>query len=384
MFPIITLSGTPYTRGQHYGQQAAPQIRRSIASYALLFAHDRGLNWDEAQHLATNYVPILQEHAAPLLEEMQGIADGAGVQLLEIVALNARTELLAGSFYHQSDNYPAAQAYNVAHHVPQIPAMQQRSECTTVAALPTATHARSTLLAQTWDWVKMQRDACVVLQIKPLNASEPMIVTLTEAGIVGKIGLNSAGLGVCLNILSSVDDGSRVALPIHVLLRMAMTYPDVPSALALLRGVRGAASSAITLADASGQACSIEITPSATSVIQPQDGVLAHTNHCLADAPRTTMTPILPSSSTEPRYYRANDLLRHHHGQLDVSTLMAILRDEHNAPLCICRTADATLHPADQVETVAAVVMDLPQHTFYLAPDRPCATDFVAITIPPA
>lgn len=384
MFPIITLTGTPYARGQQYGKQAAAQIRHSIASYALLFAHDRGIHWDDAQQLAANYVPILQQHAAPLLEEMQGIADAAGVHLLEIVALNARTELLAGSFYHQSENYPAAQAYNVAHNVPQIPAMQQRTECTTVAAQPTATRTRSTLLAQTWDWVKMQRDACVVLQIKPANPGDLTIVTLTEAGIVGKIGLNSAGLGVCLNILSSTDDGSRVALPIHVLLRMAMAHPDVASALALLHDVRGAASSCITLADAEGHACCVEITPSATAIIQPHDGVLAHTNHCLADAPRLHMTPLLPASSSEPRYYRASALLRQHHGQLDAPTLMLLLRDEQDAPLCICRTSDDSLHPADQVETVAAVVLDLAQRVMHLAPDRPCATDFVALAMPTA
>lgn len=384
MFPIITLTGPPYQRGQQYAQQAAPQITHSIASYALLFAHDRGLAWAAAQHLAATYVPILAERAPHLLEEMRGIADTLNVHLNEIVALNARTELLAGDFYSRSPNYAAAQAANIQQGVPQIPNLPQRTprtECTTVVALPDATRIGNTLLAQTWDWVKIQRAACVVLRIIPETSTQPTILTLTEAGIVGKIGLNSSGLGVALNILSSLDDGEQPDLPIHVLLRLVMEHQSVASALELLRTQRGAASSCITLADADGQAACVELTPQTTQVIAPEDSLLAHTNHCLTDATRANMRPVALVSSTEPRYDRAVALLQQQHGQIDVDTMMDLLRDEYDAPRCICRTADPSLHPADQVETVAAVVMDVPQHMMYIAADRPCATDFVPVLV---
>ena len=59
--------------------------------------------------------------------------------------------------------------------------------------------------------------------------------TLTEAGILGKIGLNDAGLGVCLNLLSTTADGGRDGTPIHVLLRqMLQSCRSVDDAIELL------------------------------------------------------------------------------------------------------------------------------------------------------
>jgi isopenicillin-N N-acyltransferase-like protein len=57
-FPSLTLTGSPYQRGWRYGSQAAAQIRHSIASYALLFAHDCGFDWAAAQARAQPYVPV--------------------------------------------------------------------------------------------------------------------------------------------------------------------------------------------------------------------------------------------------------------------------------------------------------------------------------------
>jgi isopenicillin-N N-acyltransferase-like protein len=60
LFPQIILSGAPYERGRHYGTQAVPQIRRSIASYALLFAYECGFDWQAAQEQARAYLPVLE------------------------------------------------------------------------------------------------------------------------------------------------------------------------------------------------------------------------------------------------------------------------------------------------------------------------------------
>ncbi len=51
------------------------------------------------------------------------------------------------------------------------------------------------------------------------------ILQLTELGIIGKVGFNSKGIGVCLNIL--VGKQSPVAVPIHVLIRAALDEDDL-------------------------------------------------------------------------------------------------------------------------------------------------------------
>src|SRR5512146_2434392 len=96
MFPEVSVAGAPYERGRAYGEAVAPLVRHSIASYARLFACRRGLDWAGSQAEAMRFAPLLAEVAPDLLEEMRGIADGAGRALPEIVALNVRTELMAG------------------------------------------------------------------------------------------------------------------------------------------------------------------------------------------------------------------------------------------------------------------------------------------------
>ena len=55
------------------------------------------------------------------------------------------------------------------------------------------------LLAQNWDW-HPDLSASTVIWI--VEHDDSWFATLTEAGILAKIGLNDAGLGVCLNILA--------------------------------------------------------------------------------------------------------------------------------------------------------------------------------------
>lgn len=373
MFPEITLSGTAYERGQHYGAQTAPLIRHSIASYARLFAYRRGVDWAAICEQAGAFMPVLREHAPDLLEEMRGIADGSGESFAAILALNARTELLnvprTGTAHPE---YDTAMARNRAASVPD------HGECTTVAALPAATGG-PTILAQNWDWTGDQRAACVVLRIH--QPGLPDVLTLTEAGIVAKIGLNSAGVAVNLNILSSRNDGQHPGVPVHVLLRLALHQRSAAAARAMIERSPAGASSCISLADAGGHVVAMEITPDGTAAIEPVDGILVHTNHCVATSTQACETPIDPISSTVPRYSRAETLLRAEYGHIGTETVAAILRDHDGGVNAICRHPSAALHPSDRVESVCGVILDVSARTMYLAPDIPCQSEFITLEI---
>ena len=51
------------------------------------------------------------------------------------------------------------------------------------------------------------------------RADGPDLLTLTEAGMVGKIGANAHGLAMVVNLLTSDADHPGPALPMHVILR---------------------------------------------------------------------------------------------------------------------------------------------------------------------
>lgn len=385
-FPILSLSGSARERGVQHGRGAASRVAHSVASYARLFAYYRGHSSAEMRQRATAYLPVLETHAPELLDEMRGIADGAGRAFEEILALNARTELLAGALVaSQHPGFDAAVAANRAAGVPQHADAAGGasggviSECTTVAALPEASVGGRTWLAQNWDWSGDQRAACVVLRIT--QSGRPNVLTMTEAGIVGKIGINDAGVAVALNILSSTRDGREPGMPVHVLLRLMMDAESLEDARALTRRAQAGGSSCITIADARGGAVCLEITPGGVGELHPIDGLLAHSNHCLCADAQSIACAIPVKSSTVPRYSRASQLLQGLHGCIDAPALQSLLRDREGDGLAICRYPDMSLHPIERVESVCGVVMDTHARVMHLSPDVPERAPFEAIAV---
>jgi isopenicillin-N N-acyltransferase-like protein len=177
-----------------------------------------------------------------LFEELEGIAAGARQDVLELAAINARTELLAGG-------------------------------CSVVA------HSDGSL-AQTWDWHPDLAAAMVTWTIHQSGGRS--FTTATEAGILGKMGCTSGGLACGLNFLACSEDGGTEGAPIHVLLRLVLERCDrVEDALALLRSARTSASACVTLAGL-GKAVAVELSPGGVELVHPDaDGWLVHTNHFL-------------------------------------------------------------------------------------------------------
>ena len=90
----ITIQGTPYERGYAYGQQCREEIGVSIQVYGALFQDLKGISWENARKLSEFYLEMTRAFATEYVEEMQGIADGTNTDLLDIAALNARTEIM--------------------------------------------------------------------------------------------------------------------------------------------------------------------------------------------------------------------------------------------------------------------------------------------------
>lgn len=384
MFPVVSIAGGPYERGLAYGGAVAPLVRHSIASYARLFASRRGLDWAASQAEAMSFAPLLAELAPDLLEEMRGIADGAGLGLAEIVALNVRTELMAGvgsGVYHPDGQAAIARnrAAGVPEHQPEGEwptgaAKVEDGECTTAAAAGPATAGGGTLLAQTWDWQGDQRAACILLRVRA--PGEPAILTMTEAGMLAKIGMNSAGLAVGLNLLRSLADGREVGMPVHVLLRKALQARSFAEARAAAELAPPSGSSCVTIAGKGGELVSLELTPGVVAEVWAEEGLLAHANHCVDPLAAAGECPLDAIVTTRERAGRAWELLRAGAGRLDVAAMAAILRDHEGEPRCICRHPDPRVARLDRGESVCGVVIDLEAGVMHVAPDVPCTVPF--------
>jgi isopenicillin-N N-acyltransferase-like protein len=373
MFPLIEISGTARERGQQHGREARSRIGRSIATYAQLFAYC-GIDWQGAQRLGGAYREVIGDLDPALLAEIEGIASGAGRPVDEILALNARTEILPPSYPgepHPDKNRIAAA--NVKLGVPDW------GECTSVAVKPGESATGTTLLAQNWDWLGAQRAALVLLRVR--GAGGASCLTLTEAGMLAKIGFNQRGFGVCLNILRSSDDGSHPGVPVHVLLRALLARDSVADAIEFAAKLSFGASSNVLCADASGDSAALEFTPRGLEVVRGAGAALCHTNHFLAPAAAMHQASLAPSLSTYPRLERITALTGAHKGKFSPADLQRMLRDESDGYLSICRRPDPSFAPEVCIETVASVVMDLGERVMHVAPDLPSRVDFVPVAL---
>ena len=355
MFPVVETAGGAFERGRMHGERARGRVERSLANYARLFSF-HGMAWEEAQRRSAGYRDLIGGFDAVLLEEMEGIARGAGRPFSEILALNARTEIMPAAFLTGTDS----------------------GECTAIAVSPGASATGETLLAQNWDWVGSQRESMILLRTR--DGTDPGCLTLTEAGMLAKIGLNSSGVGVCLNILRSVFDGNGAGVPVHVLLRALLKRSSVSDAIAFAAKLSFGGSSNILMADRGGEVASLEFSPQGLRVVREDGGTLCHTNHFVHPEAAGWQATHLPSLSTIPRLERARELAAAtpKHGIEDVKRM---LRDETAGLLSICRKPDVLLPPDAQIETVASVIMEPARGVMHVAPDLPSRAEYQPVAL---
>ena len=242
--PHIILTGDATARGLTHGRARRRDIEQAIRIYAEVFA----LPEDEVQRAAAHFVEVTRAFAPELVTEMDAIADGAGVPRHWIHALNARSELVARTQLHAN-------------------------ECTAVFL------AEHGLLGQTWDWLETLEPLIAVLDIQYDDGHR--VLTLSEPGIVAKIGLSSAGLGVCLNFLRSPEPVDGV--PVHVLLRALLDLRDPQGMDGLLERAGAGRSAHVLVGSATGEGVGLEFTGRTCHRLAPENGFIAHTNHFLRE-----------------------------------------------------------------------------------------------------
>ncbi len=301
-----------------------------------------GLAWEEALQIASDRY----SSSVPswLVDEMKEFAVGANVPFNVVLAMNARTELFALGKSRRD----------------------WTSECTTVAT--------SRFLAQNWDWKPEQESAIAVVDMAAVSNEKRRVVTLTEGGLLCKMGMNDAGLAVALNLIRSVDDCKKEGsgLPLHLLLRYLLAKcSNVQEALSLIRSVKVDASSCFTLMDASGNLEVVEICPSGVFVEGSRrrpDGLVAHTNHFVY-APHMQQAPLEPNSVS--RLATAFKLLQESKPE-SVEALLQLLAfhcKEEGELASLCK------HPGEHkgnICTLGVLIFDTTNKECHISSSRPC------------
>lgn len=352
MFPIVSVGGSPYARGYQYGALARDRVRRSVAAYAELFHVVAGWDWRRATAEAQRFLPAIADFAPEYVEELAGIADGADVQRDDVLTINVRTEIL----------YSARVRTALASTVP--------TECSAFARVSTDGRV---LVGQNWDWMPFARDTVVVLRAAPDDG--PAFVTVVEAGLLAKFGVNSAGLAVMTNALACTEDQADAAVPYHAMLRALLECGTTDEALTRLEKAPRASSANYLLADSSGSIVDVEARPGGPRSLHRLEpdgrGILVHTNHFTsADFDAVDYADLVDTTS-HLRLQRLDDTVAAVDSS-DVGAFTTALSDHTNAPDSVCRHPDRSLPMAEQSETVASVLVDLTDRRVRLSEGPPC------------
>ncbi|KAI3329741.1 peptidase C45 acyl-coenzyme A:6-aminopenicillanic acid acyl-transferase-like protein [Ustulina deusta] len=327
----IKCTGSPYEIGLTHGVTAKDKIAGSIDFYSRLFRTSCSLTWPEVVQEAAKYAGPLESIVPRYLEEIKGIAEGSESTFLDILALNIRSEIVFGLFS------------GAGRDIAEVPS----DGCTSLGWL---TASRS-FLGQNWDWVVEQGQNLVICHVSQPGSGIPDFAMVTEAGIIGKIGLNAEGVGCCLNAIKCRGvDSSK--LPIHFALRTVLESPSRAAAVKAIKLAGVAGSGHILIGDATGST-GLECTSKWVKEVAMEDAKrVCHTNHLILD--QSDVDEVLYLRDSPVRLARIRELTSQT-ADPDFGTITGIFSDTDGYPSSINRRQEG----ASVAETLFTIVMDL-------------------------
>ena len=354
-YPLIHVAGSARERGRQHGEQARERVARSIDIYRPAFEAGPKLQWATVLERAKGFAQQIESADPVILEEMHGIAEGAGFKPEEIVAINCRTEILYGR------DAPVAEAH----------------ECTTIAVGPNASRDKTTILAKNWDWKAACQESVIILQARQDDG--PDFVMVVEAGMIGRDGFNEHGIAVAGNLLRSTLDGSRPGVPVPLIRRRVLNSRRLDDALGAIMRAERAASTNYIVAHESGVIINFEASPEQVYPIYPDAGLLTHSNHFTATAALVQAIGCDVGPDSLYRIQRARDLLEPKIGDITVEDIQNALRDHAGHPRSVCRHAE---EDRDGSASIASIVIDLGAKAMHVASGPPCEHPYQTVGLP--
>jgi isopenicillin-N N-acyltransferase-like protein len=345
---MVEVGGSPYDMGFQYGA-TCPEIREMLAETRRMFGGP-----DKAAAVIRDYVPkylpAVETYAPEILEELKGMAAGAGVMLEDIMFLNITYEISTPSVM---------------------------GGCTAFAAAGGATANGAVLAGQNFDYIEPWSKYLIALKMSPANG--PAFLAVTAAGCLGLFGLNSAGITLNLNLLK--DKNSLTAtggVPTHVILRKILSCESIAEAIAAIASAVGRAAKNYLVTDEQGDIIDIETTTTDLDIQYPERGILTHANHFKADRFKSADLASLFIPDAYVRSYRLYQLMEDQHGKLTVESMQRLLQDHNNHPGAVCRHCNprAPLEIGRLMKTLISIVSCPAQRKAWISVGNPCESRY--------
>jgi isopenicillin-N N-acyltransferase-like protein len=347
MLREVHLSGTPYAMGLEHGRQLKQGVHH-LASERYELARDFAARYgvcltrEQCEEMARRHLQIHQQQMPHVIEEWQGIADGAALPIEDIFFANALTDF-------QDVLWQAADA--------------EVHGCTSFLVAPDASQDGHPLIGQTWDMHASAEQVITVFHRTP--ESGPRSLVLSTAGCLTLIGVNEAGLCVGNNNLRPTD--AEPGIIYLALLHQALGQETWDDAQAALTATGRASGHNYLLGEAGGRLADIETTATEHEVFPVETGAYVHTNHYLSDRLQAIEDPQQDQASSQHRLAQARQRLASEHQPFTPERLREALSDHDGDQLCICRHGSGR-----EVRSCAFVVVDPASQCLWARLGPPC------------
>ena len=312
-FPVVDAAGSPYEVGRVHGAAVAGMVRAEVE--VRLGGQDR----DVAFRYVADVQTFVKGWAPHLLDEVRGIAAGAGIDLRAALWLQW--------------------------------GMAAPEACTAFAVGPDYTGDGSTYAGQTKDTGPGANERSIVLKVRP--DGRPAILSFSYAGHLAQIGICSTGVSLWgMSLYIDRRGGGDGPL----LKRMLLECDSVAAMRELAGALSDDNSGAFGFSDADGNMGVLERLPGRQVWLDGGRDSIGHANMIASPEPADRAMDCYPTRcpSAGARHRRVNEALAERRGGFDVAAGFAILSDQKDHPMSICRETTEV----DGILTNAAIVTE--------------------------
>ncbi len=340
-------SGTPREIGLQHGTSLKKEIHELYNRLLQRYTnHSKTSNERSILGATGCYIDSTQKYAPELIEEIEGIAEGAKMAFEKVFFMNCYDEM---AYYNETK--------------------EQVNGCTLFFSTGRATADRRTYLGQGWDMDEFFTP--VIVRLNPAgDDGGAKVIMLTHPGVVGGAGINEYGLSLIWSTVKAIDENT--GLPVPLMIRKVLAGNNLNDAVHVLLNIPRASGFNFIVGNEYG-GFNIEAT-GCREYIHYITALYAHANHYENDLLRQyAIRPPVRSSNTYIRSGRMRQLLENDFGSIDLETSKKVLSDHANKPFSICRH----LKPGQSDSMTQSALIFIPEERIMYASDGPaCEAGF--------
>lgn len=255
---VLDVSGTPRERGLAHGRALKDQIHAIIGAFKKDLERDHKMSaaaFTEKFLAKTDFLPAIEKWTPGLIDEVCGIADGAGLPFEDVYLFQLADEIWSMGRW------------------------ALREKCTAIAV--DRRGDQPTLVAQNMDIPGFYQAYPTLLRVR--RAGGPDTMVLTCPGLIGVNGMNSAAVAICCNTLLQLRPSPK-GVPCLFVVRGVLEQGNLEDAAAWLRRIPHAVGQNYTIGDPGGaQAYECSAGEKVRFRPDPEGDFTYHTNHPLVN-----------------------------------------------------------------------------------------------------